>query len=86
MLMTETIAKCSMCGRDTPWDDSLDCPPLCVGCWDRAVEKYNPLAARQKAYYESHREEVAARQKAYRESHREEVAAWKKKYRRAKTE
>ena len=33
--------------------------------------KEKKTAAKQKAYYEAHREEIAAKQKAYREAHRE---------------
>ncbi len=43
-------------------------------------------AARQKAYYEAHREKVAAYQKAYREANPEKVAARQKAYYEANRE
>ena len=42
------------------------------------------LPARNKAYYEVHKDEIAARNKAYREAHKDELAAYQKAYREAK--
>ena len=48
--------------------------------------KEKKTAAKQKAYYEAHREEIAAKQKAYYEAHGEEIAAKQKAYREAHRE
>ena len=45
--------------------------------------KQKIAAARQRAYYEAHRDEIAAYQRAYREAHRDEIAAKKRAYREA---
>ena len=42
--------------------------------------KEKKTAAKQKAYYEAHREEVAAKQKAYREAHKERYNEYMRVY------
>lgn len=61
--LTEIITKCSNCGKETYWEPELGDVPLCVDCWDARAHIDNELAARQRRYYEEHKEEVAARQR-----------------------
>jgi len=58
MGIVETLVKCSNCGAPTEWDESMG-PPLCVACWDGKSGVDNEVAAKGRAYYEAHKDEVA---------------------------
>jgi len=37
--LEEPLAKCSICGADTEWDDIWGEKPLCAVCWDAQAEE-----------------------------------------------
>jgi len=76
-----TITHCSICGKETEWDENLGPKALCVDCWDKSCDTYNPLAANQRRYYQEHKEELAANKRRYRQEHKGEVAAYQRRYR-----
>ena len=38
-MITELLAKCSICGANTEWDNMWGKKPLCVVCWDAQAEE-----------------------------------------------
>jgi hypothetical protein len=73
--------NCKKCGKPTEWDYSLGLLPLCVECWDKTTDSFNPMAAAQRAYREQHPEKVAAAKRAWYEQNKEKVAAAQRAYR-----
>ena len=59
-----------------------DCK-LCCAAKQKQYREENreQMAARDKRYYDDHREEIKAKSKQYRENHREQIAAHAKQYR-----
>jgi hypothetical protein len=83
MVMQQLVMEgyfCSICGQKTEWDYTLGPNPLCVNCWDKQTESWNPAAAYKRAYRQEHKDEVAAYQRAYYQEHKDEVAAHKRAY------
>jgi len=76
-LTKELTGICKVCGRETPWDDSLGNNVRCVDCWDRLVEKEanKKVADSQRRYRQENREKVADSQRRYRQENREKLAA-----------
>ena len=59
------LTTCSICGKETEWEESLGDMPLCIDCWDRQVDKYNPYAEKQRQYYQEHKKELAEKQRLF---------------------
>jgi len=54
---------CASCGQPTEWDQDLGTEPLCLNCWDKQTDSWNPIAALQRRYYQEHKAEIAARKR-----------------------
>lgn len=54
-----TKVKCSQCGAETEWEESLGDEPLCVNCWDARSGIDNEAAARRRRYYQEHKKYVS---------------------------
>jgi len=46
---------CSQCGKETEWDEALGPQPLCIDCWDKTTDNWNPRAAYQRRYRQEHK-------------------------------
>lgn len=71
-------AICVKCGKTTFWQEALGEEPLCVGCWDRAMERLSLRAEANSRYRKAHKEEIVERNRVYREANRAEIAEGKR--------
>ena len=68
------IYTCILCGRYTEWDESLGKEPLCLGCWDKGVDNWNPNSEQRRSYYQAHRAEISEQRRSYYQAHRAEIS------------
>lgn len=83
--MVTVAYLCGVCGVATDWDFSLGSVPLCVVCYDKAVDCDGAvsLAERRLRYRETHREELKLSGGRYRREHMAEVLESQRNFRLA---